>query len=223
MNEMQGTPKKPRRAPAPEERKLDPERSRRLLLEAAMDEFAEKGYAGARVQDIADRAGVNKQLINYHFGGKEGLYKEIGRAWLRREADFNDPGLPFDELIVRYLREGFADPRGNRLNAWSGLTGATPEDEPEDLSDLRRRQANGEIGEDIDPAMVMLMCICLVSAPHTMPHAVRQFFDADPGSPEFREHYAEQLRRVVRRLAAHGVSGRSSGPDERGGEDEAAR
>ncbi|QKV93116.1 TetR/AcrR family transcriptional regulator [Streptomyces sp. NA02950] len=202
MNEMQGTPKKPRRAPAPDERKLDPERSRRLLLEAAMDEFAEKGYAGARVQDIADRAGVNKQLINYHFGGKEGLYEELGRQWLRREAEFNDPALPLDELVLRYLEAAFADPRGTRLNAWCGLAGAVPDDAPEDLSDLRRRQIDGEIAEDIDPAMAMLLCVSLVSAPLAMPHAVRRFFGADPESPEFREHYAEQVRRIVRRLAA---------------------
>ncbi|MEU2683400.1 helix-turn-helix domain-containing protein [Streptomyces hygroscopicus] len=202
MATMQGTPKRPRRAPAPEERKLDPERSRRLLLEAAMDEFSEKGYAGARVQDIADRAGLNKQLITYHFGGKEGLYKELGRQWLRREAAFNDPALSLDQLVARYLEEAFADPRGTRLNAWCGLAGAVPEEDPEDLSDLRRRQAEGEIAEEIDPAMAMLLCVSMVAAPATMPHAVRRFFGADPDSPEFREHYADQLRRIVRRLAS---------------------
>ncbi|MGW2326551.1 TetR family transcriptional regulator [Streptomyces sp. NPDC001700] len=198
---MEGTPKRPRRAPAPEERKLCPERSRRLLLEAARDEFAQKGFAGARVQDIADRAGVNKQLIAYHFGGKEGLYRELGREWLKREESFNDPAIPLDELVIRYLREAFADPRATRFNAWCGLDDAAPEGDPEDLSDLRRRQAEGEIAEDIDPAMAMLLYVSLVTAPIALPHAVRQLFDADPESPEFREHYAEQLRRVVRHLA----------------------
>ncbi|MGO4756059.1 TetR/AcrR family transcriptional regulator, partial [Streptomyces sp. 2MCAF27] len=95
----QAPPKKPRRAPAPAERKLDPERSRRLLLDAAMDEFAEKGFAGARVQDIADRAGLNKQLISYYFGGKEGLYRELHDQWLRREETIVDPALPLDDLV----------------------------------------------------------------------------------------------------------------------------
>lgn len=198
---MEGTPKRPRRAPAPEERKLCPERSRRLLLEAARDVFAEKGFAGARVQDIADRAGVNKQLIAYHFGGKEGLYRELGREWLKREETFNDPAIPLDELVERYLREAFADPRATRFNAWCGLDDAAPEEDPEDLSDLRRRQAAGEIAEDIDPAMAMLLYVSLVTAPIALPHTVRRLFDADPESPEFREHYAEQLRRIVRHLA----------------------
>lgn len=52
----------------------DPESTRRALLEAAIGEFAEKGLAGARVDEIAARAGVNKQLVYHHFGTKEDLY-----------------------------------------------------------------------------------------------------------------------------------------------------
>lgn len=202
----QEPPKKPRRAPAPRERKLDSERSRRLLLDAAMDEFAEKGFAGARVQDIADRAGLNKQLISYYFGGKEGLYRELHQQWLRREATFADPALPLHELIVRYLDEAFADPRGTRLNLWNGLTGGgAVEPDPEDLSGLRRRQAVGELAEDLDPAAAMLLFMSLVSAPVALPHMVRQHFGTEPDSPEFREHYTEQLRRIVRHLAQGGA------------------
>ncbi|MES4901054.1 MULTISPECIES: TetR family transcriptional regulator [unclassified Streptomyces] len=197
----QEPPKKPRRAPAPAERRLDPERSRRLLLDAAMDEFAEKGFAGARVQDIADRAGLNKQLISYYFGGKEGLYRELHAQWLRREETIADPALPLDELIVRYLDETFADPRPTRLNLWNGLTGGAVEQDPEELSGLRRRQANGELADDIDPAAAMLLFMSLVSAPVAMQHVVRQLFGVDPDSPEFREHYTEQVRRIVRHLA----------------------
>ncbi|KAK1179845.1 TetR family transcriptional regulator [Streptomyces sp. NBS 14/10] len=197
----QAPPKKTRRAPAPAERKLDPERSRRLLLDAAMDEFAEKGFAGARVQDIADRAGLNKQLISYYFGGKEGLYRELHDQWLRREETIVDPALPLDELVVRYLDETFADPRPTRLNLWKGLTGGALEQDPEDLSGLRRRQADGELADDLDPAAALLLFISMVSAPIALPHLVRQLFGLDPDSPEFREHYTEQLRRIVRHLA----------------------
>ena len=45
-----------------------------LLRAAARAEFAEHGYAGARVDRIAKRAGVNKQLVFYYFGSKQGLY-----------------------------------------------------------------------------------------------------------------------------------------------------
>ncbi|MEU8345724.1 TetR family transcriptional regulator [Spirillospora sp. NPDC048832] len=201
---MTDTTKRPRRAPAPEERTLDAERSRRLLLDAALDEFAAKGFAGARVQDIADRAGVNKQLINYYFGGKEGLYCALGQRWLEREAEFNDPSVPFDEIVVRYLRHILDDPRGTRLNAWRGLTedlDDIPSGDREDLSDIERRQAAGELAADLDPAALMLAIMAMVSAPVTKPVEVRRVFGLDPESPEFQERYAEQLRRIVRHLA----------------------
>ena len=51
--------------------------SRDKIADAAADEFAAKGYAGARVARIADTAGVNKQLIFYYFGSKAGLYGAV--------------------------------------------------------------------------------------------------------------------------------------------------
>ena len=49
--------------------------SRAAILEAARTEFAAKGLTGARVNVIAARAGVNKQLIYYYFGSKDDLYR----------------------------------------------------------------------------------------------------------------------------------------------------
>jgi AcrR family transcriptional regulator len=49
--------------------------SREALLIAAQKVFAEKGFDGATVKDVADEAGVNISLISYHFGGKENLYR----------------------------------------------------------------------------------------------------------------------------------------------------
>jgi hypothetical protein len=59
----------------------------RWLLAAALEEFAARGYAGARVQDIADRAGVNKQLINYYFGARRACTRGCARrGWSARAA-----------------------------------------------------------------------------------------------------------------------------------------
>jgi len=68
---------RPRRAPAAADRRRDPERTRAALLDAALQEFAAKGRAGARVSEIAARAGVDKQLISYYFGGKDGLLEAL--------------------------------------------------------------------------------------------------------------------------------------------------
>jgi TetR/AcrR family transcriptional regulator len=53
----------------------DQNAARNAILAAARGEFAAKGLAGARVNEIAARAGVNKQLIYYYFGSKEDLYR----------------------------------------------------------------------------------------------------------------------------------------------------
>lgn len=49
--------------------------TRAILLSTAISEFADKGFAGARVDEIAKRAGVNKQLLYHHFGNKDDLYR----------------------------------------------------------------------------------------------------------------------------------------------------
>lgn len=54
---------------------MDPQKrsTEELILEAAHAVFLEKGLAGARMQEIADRAGINKALLHYYFRSKEKL------------------------------------------------------------------------------------------------------------------------------------------------------
>src|SRR5258708_452167 len=52
----------------------EPEKTRAAILQAALEEFAHEGPAGARTDEIARRAGVNKALLYYYFKDKEGLY-----------------------------------------------------------------------------------------------------------------------------------------------------
>lgn len=47
------------------------------VMEAALRVFAERGYAGASVRDIAALAGVTKPVVYYHFGSKAGLYQAL--------------------------------------------------------------------------------------------------------------------------------------------------
>jgi TetR/AcrR family transcriptional regulator len=61
-------------------RRRDAAATRQALLAAGAELFAERGYDGVRVAAIADRAGVNKAMISYHFGGKRQLYLAIVSA-----------------------------------------------------------------------------------------------------------------------------------------------
>jgi AcrR family transcriptional regulator len=201
-----GEASRTRRAPAPEERRRDAERTKRALLDAALVEFADKGRAGARVSAIADRAGVNKQLISYYFGGKDGLYEALGERWLRQEAAWASEGLPLPELVTRYLEVAVAQRDLARLffremlDADLAAPPRTPPGEVSpDLADLRRRQAAGELAPDVDPALALLLVQGAVSVGVTFATDVRDLAGVDPRSPEFLERYGALLRRVVRR------------------------
>ncbi len=52
----------------------EPEKTRAAIMKAALEEFSHEGVAGARTDEIARRAGVNKALLYYYFKDKEGLY-----------------------------------------------------------------------------------------------------------------------------------------------------
>lgn len=51
--------------------------TKRALLDAAMVELAEKGWGGLRTREVADRGGVNKALVHYHFGSIDNLRLEV--------------------------------------------------------------------------------------------------------------------------------------------------
>ncbi len=63
------------------------------ILASALKEFAESGLGGARVDRIAERAGVNKAMIYYHFRSKENLYEEVLRRHFGRLGEFLNVSL----------------------------------------------------------------------------------------------------------------------------------
>jgi AcrR family transcriptional regulator len=58
--------------------------TREKIFKAASDIFEEKGYDGARMQEIADRAGINKALLHYYFRTKEKLFEAVFQVLLRK-------------------------------------------------------------------------------------------------------------------------------------------
>jgi TetR/AcrR family transcriptional regulator len=71
-------------------------------------EFADKGYDGARVDDIALHGGVNKNLIYHHFGSKDGLFEAVleytYEAIRKRQKDLElrhmDPVIGMRKLVI---------------------------------------------------------------------------------------------------------------------------
>jgi TetR/AcrR family transcriptional regulator len=200
-----------RRAADPADRVRDSERSRRLILDAALAEFGDKGYAGARVREIARRAGVNAQLISYYFGGKAGLFDELIRHWHDQEAEIEERNMPLPDLADAYMRALLEQPDLTRIFIREGLSsdpaaagrptmpGEGPV--PPEVADLQRRQAAGEIADDLDPAFVLIAVMGITCAPVTMPGEIERICGLPPYSPEFAEAFSVQLRRIVAHLA----------------------
>ncbi|MDX5360055.1 MAG: TetR family transcriptional regulator [Alphaproteobacteria bacterium] len=85
--------------------------SKEGLLAAAREAFARRGYEGARVAEIAARAGVNKQLVYHYFGSKEALYKavlaDVYREIRREEQGLHLANLPAEEAMRRLVEFSF--------------------------------------------------------------------------------------------------------------------
>jgi AcrR family transcriptional regulator len=64
----------PGKSPSHERRQRDPERTKLEILAVATQEFADRGFAGARVDEIAAQTRTTKRMIYYYFGSKELLY-----------------------------------------------------------------------------------------------------------------------------------------------------
>jgi TetR/AcrR family transcriptional regulator len=114
------------------QRPRDAKRSRQLILDAAEVEFSAKGIHGARVDEIAAKAGLNKRMIYQYFDSKEGLYKAVlvevyGRlsrletALLERNAPVVDR---LRDLIRLYFEFLHGNPTYVNLILWENLNQA---------------------------------------------------------------------------------------------------
>ncbi|MFI9841424.1 TetR family transcriptional regulator [Nonomuraea sp. NPDC051941] len=200
-----------RRAPRPEERGKAAELTRERILRAAVSEFGEKGYSGARTAGIAARAGVNQQLISYYFGGKQGLLEELRRRRQVDEAASDASSTSFAESVGAQLERTLDDPEWARLVVWQAL-GDCPFADAEEgqrfaqaqrarmaesLERMRGRQEAGEVTDRVDPAFALLVAYAVVFAPITMPQFVRDIFGDDPLSPEVRRRLHGELVRLL--------------------------
>ncbi len=82
------------------------------ILKAAMDVFIEKGRDGARMQEIADRAGINKALLHYYFRSKENIYEKILRkiffGFFNQIESLITTSASFADLLQGFI-DGFID------------------------------------------------------------------------------------------------------------------
>ncbi|MEV5708593.1 TetR family transcriptional regulator [Actinoallomurus sp. NPDC052274] len=200
-----------RRTPQSGGRGTAASQTRERILEAAVAEFGAKGYAGARTAGIAERAGVNQQLISYYFGGKQGLLEELRRRWQRTEASIAAQDASFDESIAAYLNAMFDRPDWARLVIWQAL-GDCPFTDAEEgerhleaqrarlaesVARIRARQRAGEVTDAVEPEFALLIAYAVAFAPIAMPQFVQELLGDDPLSPLVRDRLHDQLIKLL--------------------------
>ncbi len=81
----------------------DSKNSRQIILEAAMEAFAEKGFDGSRVDEIARRAKVNKALIYYYFESKDKILEELMANFVNEIVNFTEMNVEQDKLDIKHF------------------------------------------------------------------------------------------------------------------------
>ncbi len=118
---------------------------RALILEAALDVFADQGLRGATLEKIAEAAGMTKPHVLYYFSSKDAIYTELLESlletWLRPLREISPDGDPMAEILTyvrRKLRMSQEMPRESKLFATEILHGAprTRDQLSGDLRDL---------------------------------------------------------------------------------------
>jgi TetR/AcrR family transcriptional regulator len=199
------------------ERRRDAERTRAEILTVASAEFADRGYDGARVDEIAARTSTTKRMIYYYFGGKQQLFiAALEAAYARiREAEqqVNVDHLEPADAIRRIAEVTFdhheANPDFIRLVSIENIHRAEhiarlPEmvniNTPAVLlldRILERGRATGEFRTDVDAIDVHLLissfCFFRVANQHTF----GAIFNRDLLDPARRDHYRGMLSDMV--------------------------
>src|SRR3954451_24978961 len=203
--------------PADVERHRDRERTRAEILEVATLEFAEHGYSGARVDEIAERTRTTKRMLYYYFESKEGLYTAVlERAYARIRAAEQEVDVEHLKPVaaIRRLAELTFDhheahPDFIRLVSIENIHRAEHMRASGRFADLntpaidliaaileRGREA-GVFTRDADAIDVHMVisafCVFRVANRHTW----ATIFERDPLDPALRERYRRMLGDLV--------------------------
>ncbi|WES64370.1 TetR/AcrR family transcriptional regulator [Microbacter sp. GSS18] len=195
----------------------DAERTRAELLEVATKAFAESGYSGTRVDDIAERTRTTKRMIYYYFGGKEQLYVAVLENAYSGIRDVEQAqhvaDLPPVDAVRRIAETTYDHHRSHsdfiRLVSIENIHRGEFIRRIDSLRDvnqpavgvledvLERGRADGSIRDDVDALDVHLLissyCFFQVSNQYTFGY----LFDRDLMAPERRDHLRTMIGDVV--------------------------
>jgi TetR/AcrR family transcriptional regulator len=205
----------------------NPERSRERILSAAFKEFAAKGFAGARVDAIARRAGINKRMLYHYFGDKEALFRHVLRRKMaeRRTWGIATPDEPKESLPF-WFDLACKDLDWIRLLEWEALQFV---DKPlidedhrrtasaEAVDRILRRQKLGFVTDAFTPNEILLAMISLTWFPVAFPQLTRLITGRSAFHGDFQTAQRDFLRRFAKAFSRNGRSGHADSGRQRNG------
>lgn len=191
-------------------RTRDAPRTRQRVIEAAAKEFSQRGYDGATLTAIAQRAKVSKQLIAHHFGSKEALFREVHDLRFRPTHHWREtlPDDPRDLLAARFEKRKH-DQDYIRFLAWEAaaarsraIPGAAERRArvAEYGEAIRAMQQEGRLPAELDWRLIQLMTLALATYPMAFSQMTRLVTGRDATDPGFQADWAAFLRLVASRL-----------------------
>jgi AcrR family transcriptional regulator len=203
------------RPATPPDRSRDRERTQAEILDVATGEFAEHGYSGARVDEIAERTRTTKRMLYYYFGSKEGLfvavleraYAAIRDAERKVDVEHLDPVAAIRALAELTFDHHEAHPdfirlvsienihRGEHMGESLQAINAPAVERIDRI--LEAGRTAGVFREDVDAVdlhmLISAYCVFRVANRHTW----QALFERDLLDPALRERYRSMLGDVV--------------------------
>jgi TetR/AcrR family transcriptional regulator len=192
----------------------------RKILKAAVEVFARKGFDGARTDEIASGAGVNKAMIYYYFKSKEGLYTVIVETMfenvsviLSMHLSLVDPNAPEDGIrsfVDKYIDFIYSHRIFVRVMLWDLARGGTiiarvvgrvMRDKTDQIRLIFEKAVRDGHLRPVDPKNLFVSIIGMIVFFFFAEPIIRVIWDEEPLTPE---HVAER-KREVSNLIIHGI------------------
>ncbi len=191
----------------------DTEGTRRRLCDAALVEFAARGFDGTTVAAIAARAGVNKERLYSYFGDKKALWEPVLATELERLASavaLSGAGLEDIGEFAGATFDYHADhPELGRLLQWEGLQDGQAADAVGRAAHYRDKmerfaaaQRDGALDPGLDPAQLVFALIALAAWWQTVPQLAEMITGAGPDDQQERARRRRFVVEAARRLAS---------------------
>lgn len=179
-------------------RKYNAEQSRLDILRAAEEHFALRGFYGARVNDVADTAAINKRMIYEYFGDKEQLYEAVLQTVYKRMADAEEAVMKqnfhgvrlVEEVVSMYFDFLQANPGFVSILLWENLnqaqnikhmTGQSIARPTSEMlrEELRKGQMEGLFRSNLDVDQTVISLITMSFANFSNRFTLSEMFEVD--------------------------------------------